>query len=58
MAGAEQWAADLSGPAYAIDDETAIKVVDDTVEVITEGHSETVYPQKPARAQSGVIATL
>jgi len=28
----------LSGPAYAIDDETAFKVVDGTVEVISEGH--------------------
>src|SRR5215210_3413357 len=28
MAAAERWAAGLSGPAYAIDDETAIKVVD------------------------------
>jgi dipeptidase E len=37
MAQAERWAADLSGPAYAIDDETAIKVVDDRVEVISEG---------------------
>jgi dipeptidase E len=25
-------------PAYAIDDQTAIKVVDGNVEVITEGH--------------------
>ena len=38
MAGAEQWAASLSDPAYAIDDETAIKVIDDTVEVVSEGH--------------------
>src|SRR3954447_14240192 len=38
MAGAERWAAGLSGPAYAIDDETAIKVVDDTVDVVSEGH--------------------
>ena len=38
MAEAERWAAALSNPAYAIDDETAIKVVDDTVEVISEGH--------------------
>ena len=38
MAAAEQWAAGLSGPAYAIDDETAIKVVGDTVEVVSEGH--------------------
>jgi dipeptidase E len=37
MAEAEQWAASISGPAYAIDDETAIKVVDGTVEVISEG---------------------
>ena len=38
MAAAEQWAAGLSNPAYAIDDDTAIKVVDGTVEVISEGH--------------------
>ena len=38
MAAAERWAADISGPAYAIDDETAIKVVDGTVEVVSEGH--------------------
>jgi len=38
MANAEKWADDIKGPAYAIDDETAIKVVDGTVEVISEGH--------------------
>ncbi len=38
LAGAERWAAGLSNPAYAIDDETAIKVVDGTVEVVSEGH--------------------
>jgi dipeptidase E len=38
LAAAERWAAELSGPAYAIDDETAIKVVDGTVEVISEGN--------------------
>jgi dipeptidase E len=38
MAAAEKWAADLAGPAYAIDDETAIKVTDGTVEVVSEGH--------------------
>ena len=37
LATAERWAAELSNPAYAIDDETAIKVVDDTVEVVSEG---------------------
>lgn len=38
MATAEKWAAKLSNPAYVIDDETAIKVVDGRVEVISEGH--------------------
>jgi dipeptidase E len=38
MAAAEKWAAGMQGPAYAIDDETAIKVIDGTVEVISEGH--------------------
>jgi dipeptidase E len=38
MAEAERWAAGLAGPAYAIDDETAIKVTDGAVEVISEGH--------------------
>ena len=38
MAAAERWAAALSGPAYAIDDDTAIKVTDGTVELVSEGH--------------------
>jgi len=38
MAEAEEWAAGMPGPAYAIDDETAIKVVDGAVEVVSEGH--------------------
>ena len=38
MADAERWAAGIAGPAYAIDDETAIKVVDGAVEVVSEGH--------------------
>lgn len=38
MAAAERWAAGMSGPAYAIDDETAITVVDGAVEVVSEGH--------------------
>ena len=38
MAEAESWAAGIAGPAYAIDDETAIKVTDGTVEVVSEGH--------------------
>lgn len=35
---AERWAADIGHPAYVIDDQTAIKVADDTVEVVSEGH--------------------
>jgi dipeptidase E len=38
MACAERWAAGIGGPAYAIDDETAIQVVDGEVEVVSEGH--------------------
>ena len=38
MAMAEQWAARIPLPTYAIDDETAIKVIDGNVEVVSEGH--------------------
>jgi dipeptidase E len=38
MACAERWAARITGPAYAIDDQTAIKVVDGQAEVVSEGH--------------------
>ena len=37
IADAEKWAADIAGPAYAIDDQTAIKVTDGIVEVVSEG---------------------
>ena len=45
MADAERWAAGMSVPAYAIDDETAIKVVDDTVDVVSEGHWKLFAPE-------------
>ena len=38
LANAEQWAARIPAPTYAIDDQTALKVVDGAVEVISEGH--------------------
>ena len=44
MAAAERWAAGLSTPAYAIDDETAIKVIDGSVEVISDGHWKLFTP--------------
>src|SRR5690348_1023478 len=47
MAAAEKWAADIAGPAYAIDDETAIKVVDGAVEVVSEGQWKLFTPKEP-----------
>ena len=44
MAFAERWAAGLGVPAYAMDDQTAIKVVDGTVEVISEGNWKLLTP--------------
>ena len=38
MAAAERWAAGMKGPAYAIDDQTAIKVIEGEVEVVSEGN--------------------
>jgi dipeptidase E len=38
MADAEVWAAALPVPGYAIDDETAIRMVDGQVDVISEGN--------------------
>lgn len=37
MANAERWAAEIGGPAYAMDDESAIRVSEGTVEVVSEG---------------------
>jgi dipeptidase E len=44
MADAERWAAGMPVPGYAIDDQTAIKVTDGTVEVISEGHWKLFTP--------------
>ena len=44
MAGAEEWAAGLRVPGYAIDDQTAIKVTGGTVEVVSEGHWKLFTP--------------
>jgi dipeptidase E len=44
MADAEKWAAGMSVPGYAIDDETAIKVTDGTVELVSEGHWKLFAP--------------
>jgi dipeptidase E len=52
MAHAERWAARLPNPAYAIDDETAIKVVDGNVEVVSEGKWKLFSPNPESRGRS------
>jgi dipeptidase E len=37
VAEAERWAGEIGGPAYALDDQTAITVVDGDVKVVSEG---------------------
>jgi dipeptidase E len=43
-ANVERMAAEVPVPTYAIDDETAIKVVDGAVEVVSEGHWKLFTP--------------
>jgi dipeptidase E len=45
LAAAQRWAADIAGPAYAIDDQTAIQVVDGSVEVVSEGQWKLLAPR-------------
>jgi len=44
LANAERWAARMGVPGYAIDDETAIKVTGEIVEVVSEGHWKLFTP--------------
>ena len=44
VANAEKWAGRLPVPTYAIDDETAVKVIDGTVEVVSEGRWKLFNP--------------
>jgi dipeptidase E len=44
MANIEKWASGIPVPTYAIDDETAIKVTDGNVEVVSEGHWKLFNP--------------
>jgi len=44
LANIEKLAATLPMPSYAIDDQTAIKVTDDSIEVISEGHWKLLTP--------------
>jgi dipeptidase E len=44
LANAETWAARIPAPTYAIDDETAISVVDGTAQVVSEGQWRLFQP--------------
>jgi dipeptidase E len=44
LANIEKLAATLKVPSYAIDDQTAIKVTDDAIEVISEGNWKLITP--------------
>jgi dipeptidase E len=44
LANAEKWAARNPAQTYAIDDQTAIKVTDGTVDVVSEGHWKLFTP--------------
>ncbi len=46
IAEADALCAEIGGPAYAIDDATAIRVVDGTVELISEGRWRRFGPQR------------
>jgi dipeptidase E len=52
LANIERWAAGISVPAYAIDDQTAVKVTDGAVEVVSEGHWKLFSP-RPEASPSG-----
>ncbi len=47
MADAERWAAGMRAPGYAIDDQTALKVIDGAIEVVSEGHWKRFTPCLP-----------
>ena len=57
MADAEKWAAGMPVPAYAIDDQTAIKVVDGSRRSRLRGALEAVYPLGPRalRQETGLV---
>ena len=44
LANAQKWAARIPAPTYAIDDETAVKVVDGAAEVVSEGQWKLFQP--------------
>ena len=47
MADVEKWAAGIPVPTYAIDDETAVRVIDGSPEVVSEGNWKLFTPSSP-----------
>ena len=45
MADVEKWAAGIPVPTYAIDDETAVRVIDGSPEVVSEGNWKLFEPR-------------
>jgi dipeptidase E len=52
LANAQTWAARIPSPTYAIDDDTALKVVDGAVDVISEGRWKLFQPEPAADTSS------
>jgi dipeptidase E len=48
LANTSTWAAGIPVPTYAIDDQTAIKMTDGAVEVVSEGHWKLFDPSSPS----------
>lgn len=44
LADAERWAAGIGAPVYAIDEQTALKVVDGVVDIVSEGQWKLFTP--------------
>jgi dipeptidase E len=52
LANIERWAAGVPVPTYAIDDESAIKVIDGAAEVVSEGHWELINAERSGLANA------
>jgi dipeptidase E len=52
MADAEKWAAEISGPAYVLDDQSAIRAVDGAAQVVSEGYWRRLPEESPQQMQA------
>jgi dipeptidase E len=57
LANAERWAARIPAPTYAIDDDTAVSVVDGAVQVVSEGQWKLFQPDPTQPGQLGTSAS-